>query len=61
MLAARVDPDAARGLLDVFSCIALPSEVIDRPGMRDKLISLNPAEIPRPPGPSREQLIAVTE
>jgi 2-polyprenyl-6-methoxyphenol hydroxylase-like FAD-dependent oxidoreductase len=61
MLAARVDPDAARGFLDVFSCLALPSEVIDRPGMRDKLMSLNPAELSRPAGPSREQLIALTE
>jgi 2-polyprenyl-6-methoxyphenol hydroxylase-like FAD-dependent oxidoreductase len=61
MLAARVDPDAARGFLDVFSCLALPSEVIDRPGMRDRLLSLNPAELPRPPGPSREQLITLTE
>jgi 2-polyprenyl-6-methoxyphenol hydroxylase-like FAD-dependent oxidoreductase len=61
MLAARVDPDAARGLLDVFSCLALPSEVIDRPGMRDKLLSLNPADLPRPAGPSRQRLIALTE
>jgi hypothetical protein len=61
MLAARVDPDAARGFLDVFSCLALPSEVIDRPGMCDKLTSLNPAEIPGPLGPSRQQLIALTE
>jgi 2-polyprenyl-6-methoxyphenol hydroxylase-like FAD-dependent oxidoreductase len=61
MLAARFDSDAARGFLDVFSCLALPSEVVDRPGMRDKLVSLNPAELTRPAGPSREQLIALTE
>jgi hypothetical protein len=61
MLAARVDPEAARGFLDVFSCLALPSEVADRPGMRDKLLLLNPAELPTPAGPSRQRLIALTE
>jgi 2-polyprenyl-6-methoxyphenol hydroxylase-like FAD-dependent oxidoreductase len=60
MAAARVDPEAARGFLDVFSCLALPSEVLDRPGMRDKLASLEPAEQPGPAGPSREQLVALT-
>jgi flavin-dependent dehydrogenase len=61
MLAAMVDPDAARALLDVFSCLALPAEVIKRPELRDKLESLiATAQTLKPSGPTREQLIALT-
>jgi 2-polyprenyl-6-methoxyphenol hydroxylase-like FAD-dependent oxidoreductase len=62
MLAARVDPDAARAFLDVFSCLALPSEVLDRPGLREKVDSLATSSGPvAPAGPTREQLIALTQ
>ncbi len=61
MLAAMVDPDAARAFLDVVSCLALPAEVLERPGMHDKLEQQNatPRAL-KPPGPTREQLIALT-
>jgi hypothetical protein len=62
MLAARVDPDAARGFLDVFSCLALPSDVLDRPGLRERVESVATSSGPLgPPGPTREQLIAQTQ
>lgn len=62
MQAARTDPDAARGFLDVYSCLALPAQVLQRPGLRDKLTALaaNPAPS-LPPGPTREQLITLTQ
>ena len=62
MQAARTDPDAARGVLDVYSCLTLPAEVLQRPGLQDKLTALatNPAPS-LPPGPTREQLIALTQ
>jgi 2-polyprenyl-6-methoxyphenol hydroxylase-like FAD-dependent oxidoreductase len=62
MLAARADPEAARAFLDVFSCLALPSEVLNRPGMREKVDSLASSSGPLgPAGPTREQLIALTQ
>ncbi len=62
MQAARTDPDAARGVLDVYSCLTLPAEVLQRPGLQDNLTALatNPAPS-LPPGPTREQLIALTQ
>lgn len=61
MQAARTDPDAARGFLDVYSCLALPAQVLQRPGLRDKLTALTVGPAPSlPPGPTREQLIALT-
>jgi hypothetical protein len=62
MQAARTDPDAARGFLDVYSCLALPAQVLQRPGLRDKLTALAASPAPSlPPGPTREQLIALTQ
>ena len=62
MLAARTDPDAARGFLDVFSCLALPAQVLQRPGMREKLTALAASAAPSfSPGPAREELIALTQ
>jgi hypothetical protein len=62
MRAAAVDPDAARAFLDVFSCLELPGEVLDRPGMREKVKSLAASSEPLvPPGPTREQLIALAQ
>jgi len=62
MRAARTDPDAARGFLDVYSCLALPAQVLQRPAIQAKLTALgaDPDADP-PPGPTREQLIALTQ
>jgi 2-polyprenyl-6-methoxyphenol hydroxylase-like FAD-dependent oxidoreductase len=59
--AAGGDPDAFRGLLDIFLCTALPQEVFARPGMTDR-IEKACAEAPpprRPAGPDRAQLLAL--
>ncbi len=62
MLAARTDPGAVRGFLDVFSCLALPAQVLQRPGMREKLTALAASAAPSfSPGPTREELIALTQ
>jgi hypothetical protein len=42
-------------------CLALPAQVLQRPGLRDKLTALAASPAPSlPPGPTREQLIALT-
>ena len=62
MQAARTDPDAARGFLDVYSCLTLPAQVLQRSGLRDRLTAMtaDPAQS-LPAGPTREQLIALTQ
>jgi 2-polyprenyl-6-methoxyphenol hydroxylase-like FAD-dependent oxidoreductase len=57
MAAGRFDPDAARAALDIFSCLALPEEVLARPGIRETLEAAGPAQ--PPPGPSRKDLLAL--
>jgi 2-polyprenyl-6-methoxyphenol hydroxylase-like FAD-dependent oxidoreductase len=57
MAAGRHDPDAARAALDIFACLALPDEVLERPGIRETLESPDSAR-PRP-GPSRRDLLAL--
>jgi 2-polyprenyl-6-methoxyphenol hydroxylase-like FAD-dependent oxidoreductase len=57
MTAGRNDPNAARAAFDIFSCLALPNEVLERPGIRETLDS---TESPQPlPGPSRAELLSV--
>jgi hypothetical protein len=60
MMGAGADPAVARGYLDTLSCLALPTEVLDRPGMRDRLATIAaqtpPADLP---GPSRQQLVDI--
>jgi 2-polyprenyl-6-methoxyphenol hydroxylase-like FAD-dependent oxidoreductase len=58
--AARQDADAARGFLDVMSCLALPEQVLKRPGMTDRLRAAQESgRPPHPPGPTREELVAL--
>ena len=57
MTAGRNDPNAARAAFDIFSCLALPNEVLERPGIRETLASTEP---PQPlPGPSRAEVLSV--
>ena len=56
----RHDPDVFRGFLDIMSCLALPQEVMARPGFAERVSELAAAhDAPPPPGPSREQLLAL--
>jgi 2-polyprenyl-6-methoxyphenol hydroxylase-like FAD-dependent oxidoreductase len=57
MAAGRHDPDAARAAFDIFTCLALPEEVVGRPRIRETLESPVPAQ--PPPGPSRPDLLAL--
>jgi flavin-dependent dehydrogenase len=55
--AAPYDPDVFRGLLETILCMALPQEVLERPGIRDKIEQYGDAEPPPTPGPDREELL----
>ena len=60
--AGQNDPDAARGFLDVFSILALPAEVLQRPGISQTLDRADSSAPPTPtPGPSRDELVALTQ
>jgi hypothetical protein len=57
MDAAGSDPEIMRGLVDISSLLARPDEVLNRPGLFDRVMAHaeTPAE-PRP-GPSRAELV----
>ena len=60
LVAVRHDPDVFRGFLDIMSCLALPQEVMARPGFAERVSELAAAhDAPPPPGPTREQLLAL--
>jgi 2-polyprenyl-6-methoxyphenol hydroxylase-like FAD-dependent oxidoreductase len=59
LAAASVDPDVARAFFDVFSCLALPAEVMGRPGIRAKVAAYVGLEPPQMPGPTRAELVAL--
>ena len=54
------DPDLFRNFLEMVQCLALPQEVLRRPGVEEKLESLAAEAEPGPlPGPDRDQLLAI--
>jgi 2-polyprenyl-6-methoxyphenol hydroxylase-like FAD-dependent oxidoreductase len=55
--AAGYDADVFRGLVETVLCLALPQEVIQRPGIKDKIDELGHSAPMRNPGPDREQLL----
>jgi hypothetical protein len=55
--AAAYDPDLFRGLIETVLCMALPQEVLERPGIRDKIEQYGDAEPPPTPGPDRGELL----
>jgi hypothetical protein len=59
LTAAGADPDVARGLMDVMSCLCLPDQVMLRPGLREKVASFAGAEVRATPGPTRSELLAL--
>jgi 2-polyprenyl-6-methoxyphenol hydroxylase-like FAD-dependent oxidoreductase len=57
---ARHDPDVLRGLLEVASMLALPSEVLGRHGMAARVMAAGGGEPQYPlPGPDRRALLSV--
>jgi hypothetical protein len=57
--AATYDADVFRALLETVQCLALPQEVLQRPGMMDKVDRYARSEPPSVPGPDREQLLSL--
>lgn len=55
--AAMSDPDLFRVFLEIMFCLALPQEVIERPGMREKVEQSGQEPSEQAPGPDREQLL----
>jgi 2-polyprenyl-6-methoxyphenol hydroxylase-like FAD-dependent oxidoreductase len=59
-VAATRDPDLFRAFLEVVGCLSLPADVLARPGIVDRVLELTePNDLPAPPGPTREQLLAL--
>jgi hypothetical protein len=57
-VAMAYDPEAYRAFLDIIGVIALPQDVLARPGLVDKVLSIAESQPPpSAPGPSREELL----
>ena len=58
LVAMMYDPDLFRAAIEIFSLLALPEEVMARPGVFDRVTQIASAHEPvPPPGPSREELL----
>ncbi len=58
LVAAMYDPDLFRASIDIFSMLALPGEVMARPGLIERITQVAGAqEAVTPPGPSRDELL----
>jgi hypothetical protein len=55
--AAPHDADVFHAFLEIFMCLALPQEVIQRPGIKDAVEQLGDKGAPPAPGPNRQQLL----
>jgi 2-polyprenyl-6-methoxyphenol hydroxylase-like FAD-dependent oxidoreductase len=53
------DPEVFRGMLEIGGCLALPDEVLARPGFMDKVHAHAGARTFAPPGPDRQALLAL--
>ena len=57
-VAMMYDPDLFRASIEIFSLLALPQEVIARPGVPDRIMEVAGTREPIvPPGPTREELV----
>jgi 2-polyprenyl-6-methoxyphenol hydroxylase-like FAD-dependent oxidoreductase len=55
--AAPHDPDLFRALIETVLCVSLPQEVLQRPGVQEKIDEFGGVEAPPAPGPDRKQLL----
>jgi hypothetical protein len=55
--AASYDPDLFRGFIETISCLALPREVLGRPGIRERIEQLGGIPALDAPGPDRQRLL----
>jgi 2-polyprenyl-6-methoxyphenol hydroxylase-like FAD-dependent oxidoreductase len=59
-VASGRDPAVFRGLLDIVGVLALPDDVLSRPGMFEKVVELGGAWRDEPAfGPTRDELVAL--
>jgi 2-polyprenyl-6-methoxyphenol hydroxylase-like FAD-dependent oxidoreductase len=56
-LAMSRDPDVFRAGLEISSCLALPQDVLARPGLAQRVLELAGDGTAPPPGPTREQVL----
>ena len=59
LAAANTDATTFRAFLETMTCLALPAEVMARPGMRERIAEYGDGEVGALPGPTREQLLAL--
>lgn len=60
VIAAAYDPEVARAFAEMLSVLALPQEIMMRPGMIDKVMAAAEGrEPPETEGPDREQLLKI--
>jgi hypothetical protein len=57
LAAAPYDPDLFRGAIETISCLALPREVLARPGIQERLEQYSGAPSLNEPGPDRQRLL----
>jgi 2-polyprenyl-6-methoxyphenol hydroxylase-like FAD-dependent oxidoreductase len=59
-VAATRDPDLFRAFLEIVGCLTLPTDVFARSGLADRVLELTETgDLPAPPGPTREELLAL--
>jgi 2-polyprenyl-6-methoxyphenol hydroxylase-like FAD-dependent oxidoreductase len=56
---AMGDADVFRAMLETRCCLATPEAVVARPEIAERILAHGPAVPPAPPGPDREQLLAL--
>ncbi len=58
LVAMMYDPEIFRAFIEIFSLLALPEEVMARPGVIDRIMQVASGhEAVAPPGPTRDQLL----
>lgn len=61
LAAANLDAEVARAFFEIMSCLALPADVMSRPGMVEKVAACAGTELPPIPGPTRSELLALMD
>ena len=56
-VAAMYDADVFRAMIELLTCLALPREILARPGMRDRIDRYRSADPPPAFGPDRARLL----
>jgi 2-polyprenyl-6-methoxyphenol hydroxylase-like FAD-dependent oxidoreductase len=61
-LAMQHDPDLFRAFMEIVGCLALPQDVLTRPGLAERVLELAANhEAPPPPGPTRDELLRLLD